>query len=147
MGTRPLVAVAALVLVASISVACSDTDSVAVSCVPATGAGDAIAEGLTVQGGGTLTDAQAVKFAEPIGNVNYAVAGEIGGPGLEDEGDIGVWAVGGPDGDGPIWALDAVAIEFSEWLADAQPGSPADRLRDEAAQSSAAGAAKDCVGG
>ena len=37
---------------------------------------------------------------------------------------VGVWAIKG-DGGGPIWAVDSIAREWSQWAADAQPGSPA----------------------
>lgn len=55
---------------------------------------DAIATGLTVQGGGTLRQAQAVK-SEDFDRV-YFVSAEIDGAGLEGSGDIGTWAKSGP---------------------------------------------------
>lgn len=114
------------------------------TCQPSPEAGQSIQEGLTVDGG-FLQNAQAVEFSPPVGNVRYAVAAEIEGPGFEGPGQLGAWGIGSLDGSGPLWALDATAIEFSEWLAAAAPGSPADQLRDEAASRPEVAAAKACV--
>jgi hypothetical protein len=76
---------------------------------------DAIATGLTVQGGGTLRQAQAVK-SEDFERV-YFVSAEIDGAGMEGLGDIGTWAKSGPlrVGGGLILSVDPAAIEFSDW--------------------------------
>jgi hypothetical protein len=81
---------------------------------------DAIAEGLTTDGEGTLRDAQAVR-SDDFDNV-WMVAAELDAPGLEADGDIGVWSVGGgvesiADASG-IFAVDGIAKEFSDWGAD-----------------------------
>jgi hypothetical protein len=77
---------------------------------------DAIASGLTVTGGGTLSDGAAVK-SNDFEKV-WFVAAEIDGPGIEGSGDIGVWSTNGdPSGppSGLIFAVDAVGNEFSDW--------------------------------
>ena len=74
---------------------------------------NAIAEGLTVSGGGTLREGYAVKsndFAEV-----YMVAADIQGTGMEGGGEIGVWATNSLDGGGSIFAVDGLAKEFSDW--------------------------------
>jgi hypothetical protein len=75
----------------------------------------AIESGLTVTGGGSLTEAWAVK-SEDFKRV-YFVSADIDGPGLEGTDDIGTWAKSGPlrVGRGLILAVDAVANEFSDW--------------------------------
>jgi hypothetical protein len=96
---------------------------------------DAIEEGLTVQGGGTLRNARAVK-SEDFNNV-YMVAAELQGAGLEGADDIGVWATNGLQaGEGLIFAVDAVAKEFSGWgdadRTDAQITQAADGAQEAA---------------
>ncbi len=84
----------------------------------------AIAEGLTVQGGGSLRNGHAVK-SEDLKSVYY-VSADIQGAGLQGNADIGTWATNSlTPGDGLILAADAVAKEFSDWGAAAQPGSDA----------------------
>lgn len=75
----------------------------------------AIETGLTVTGGGTLHNTQAVKSRDF--NRVWFISAEIDGPGLEGEGDIGTWAKSGPlaVGGGLILSIDAVAQEFSDW--------------------------------
>jgi hypothetical protein len=54
---------------------------------------NAIATGLTVQGGGTLRNAQAVKSNDkPV----WFISADIDGPGMDEEDDIGTWAKSGP---------------------------------------------------
>jgi hypothetical protein len=78
---------------------------------------DAIEEGLTVQGGGVLRHAREVK-SNDFNNV-YMVAADLQGAGLEGASDIGVWATNSlQPGEGLIFAVDAVAKEFSD-LGDA----------------------------
>jgi hypothetical protein len=74
-----------------------------------------IATGLTVGGGGTLTNAKAVK-SNDFERV-YFISADIDGPGLEGPDDIGTWAKSGPlrVGGGLILSVDAVAKEFSDW--------------------------------
>ena len=74
---------------------------------------NAIAEGLTVSGGGTLREGYAVK-SNDFAKV-YMVAADIQGTGMEGDTEIGVWATNSLDGGGPIFAVDGLAKEFSEW--------------------------------
>ena len=74
---------------------------------------NAIAEGLTVSGGGTLREGYAVK-SKDFSEV-YMVAADIQGTGMEGNGDIGVWATNSLDGSGLILAVDGLAKEFSDW--------------------------------
>jgi hypothetical protein len=74
---------------------------------------NAIAEGLTVTGGGTLREGYAVKSKDF--NQVYMVAADIQGTGMEGNGEIGVWATNSLDGSGSIFAVDRVAKEFSDW--------------------------------
>jgi hypothetical protein len=76
----------------------------------------AIETGLTVGGGGWLDamTAQAVKSNDF--NSVYFVAAAIYGPGMGQKGVIGVWATNNlTPGQGLIYAVDAVALEFSDW--------------------------------
>jgi hypothetical protein len=75
----------------------------------------AIESGLTVTGGGTLKNAQAVK-SEDFKRV-YFISAEINGPGMEKPGEIGTWAKSGPlqVGGGLILSVDSLAKEFSNW--------------------------------
>jgi ABC-type glycerol-3-phosphate transport system substrate-binding protein len=74
---------------------------------------NAIAEGLTVTGGGTLRNGYAVK-SDDFSKV-YMVAADIQGAGMEGDNEIGVWATNSLDGAGLIFAVDGVAKEFSDW--------------------------------
>jgi hypothetical protein len=74
---------------------------------------NAIAEGLTVTGGGTLRGGYAVK-SKDFSKV-YMVAADIQGVGMEGNGEIGVWATNSLDGNGSIFAVDGFAKEFSDW--------------------------------
>ena len=74
---------------------------------------NAIAEGLTVTGGGTLREGYAVK-SKDFSKV-YMVAADIQGTGMEGDNEIGVWATNSLDGAGLILAVDEVAKEFSDW--------------------------------
>jgi hypothetical protein len=88
----------------------------------------AIESGLTVQGGGQLKGAKAVK-SNDFESVYY-VSAELQGPGLEGSGDIATWATNSlKAGEGLILAADAVAKEFSDWGADVGEGSaPAETM-------------------
>jgi len=72
-----------------------------------------ITEGLTVQGGGSLQNAQAVK-SNDFEDV-WFVAADLEGAGLDRTDDIGVWATNSITGVASIFAADSVAKEFSEW--------------------------------
>lgn len=74
---------------------------------------DAIAEGLTVSGGGTLDHAKAVK-SKDFSKV-FFVAAVIHGEGM-GVGQIGVWATNHIEAaDGLIYSVNAIANEFSDW--------------------------------
>lgn len=76
----------------------------------------AIADGLTIDGGGSLRNGQAVKSAD-FENV-YMIAADLQGPGLDGVADIGVWSSNSLDsGGGIILAVDSIAQEFSSWPA------------------------------
>ena len=100
---------------------------------------NAIAEGLTVSGGGTLREGYAVK-SNDFAKV-YMVAADIQGTGMEGDGEVGVWATNSLDGDGLIFAVDGFAKEFSDWghgdTTDAHITQSSDGV-DEA---------KECAGG
>lgn len=73
---------------------------------------DVISEGLTVQGGGSISNAAAVR-SEDFERL-YFIAAEIEGPGLEGAGDIGVWASNRLEGGaGMLFSVDHIAREFS----------------------------------
>jgi hypothetical protein len=74
---------------------------------------NAIAEGLTVSGSGTLRNGYAVK-SKDFSKV-YMVAADIQGVGMEGEGEVAVWATNSVDGTGLIFAVDGLAKEFSDW--------------------------------
>ena len=74
---------------------------------------NAIAQGLTVTGGGTLRNGYAVK-SDDFSKV-YMVAADIQGVGMEGDGEVGVWATNSLDGSGLILAVDGLAKEFSDW--------------------------------
>lgn len=117
----------------------------ATACIAAPLAAAAIAKGLTVQGGGTLRNAFQVLTAVEPGFFGYVVAAEIDGPGMEGDGQVGTWAVGKLGS--PIFAVNALAQEFSDWGADAADGSAADVARDSIANSAEASTAEDCARG
>lgn len=102
---------------------------------------EAIASGLTVTGGGTLRDGQAVR-SEDFERV-WFVAAEIDGSGIEGDGEVGVWATNGDPASGEvgsIFAVDTYAQESSDW----GPGDQTDdelTMADDGAQE-----AQDCVG-
>lgn len=60
----------------------------------------------------------------------WMVGVELDGPGLEEPGDVAVWATNGDPrgsvGEGLIIRANGLAAEFSTWGAAAQPGSSAD---------------------
>lgn len=72
---------------------------------------DAIESGLTVTGGGSLSNAQIVK-SDDYENA-YFVAARIEGEGMADA--VGVWSTNDPAGGGSIFAADSFARQFSDW--------------------------------
>jgi hypothetical protein len=74
---------------------------------------NAIAEGLTVTGSGTLRNGYAVK-SKDFSKV-YMVAADIQGAGMEGNGEVGVWATNSLDATGLIFAVNGLAKEFSDW--------------------------------
>lgn len=103
-----------------------------------------IQEGLTTSGGeGKLRNARAVKSADPEG---YLISADIDAPGLEGDDDIATWSREGSDiNSGLIFAVDAVAREFSDWGADINEPSPAADLREAFRNSPAFERSRDCV--
>jgi hypothetical protein len=83
-------------------------------CVPASDTRlAAISDGLTVSGGGSLSDGWAVKSTDYV-NV-WFVAARIHGPGMDGT-NVGIWATHDPDTDtGTIMAVGAFATQFSDW--------------------------------
>lgn len=86
-----------------------NADSPACVSVPRTTL-DAIEEGLTISGGGSLTRGGALRSGDW-----WYVAAEIDGGGLEGAGDVGVWAMPDYRDPGPIIMADGFAREFSQW--------------------------------
>jgi hypothetical protein len=88
----------------------------------------AIAEGLTVTGGGRLGNAAAVRSRD-FEKVYY-VSADILGSGIEEGDAVGTWATNSlRPGGGLIIAADSIAREFSEWGDAAEEGSPAAEVR------------------
>ena len=106
-----------------------------------------IEEGLTIDGGGSLTNAWAVRV--PVDQQNTSgwpellVAADLDGPGMEGGDEIAVWATS--NGYGPIWAIDSIAREFSDWGTAAQPGSEARAAMDALSSGDAYEAVRDCA--
>jgi hypothetical protein len=105
---------------------------------------NAIGEGLTVEGGGKLGKAAAVR-SEDFEKVWY-VSAVIRGPGMDAD-TVGTWASniepGTKDAGGLIMAADSIAREFSVWGEAAEEGSPAAEVRgleNDGAQES-----RDCL--
>ena len=88
-----------------------------------------IAAGLTVDGGGDLPAGQIVRSAD-FENA-YFIAARITGPGLDNT--VGLWVSNRPDGAGSIYAVDAIASEFSDW-ADGRTTGAAFSQADDGAQ-------------
>jgi hypothetical protein len=72
-----------------------------------------IEAGLTVHGGGSLQTGYFTRSRD-FDNV-YMVAAEVQGPGLEENGDVGVWSTNRTNGAGLTYAVDPVAQKFSDW--------------------------------
>jgi hypothetical protein len=72
-----------------------------------------IEAGLTVHGGGSLQTGYFTRSRD-FDNV-YMVAAEVQGPGLEDNGDVGVWSTNRTSATGLTYAVDPVAQKFSDW--------------------------------
>jgi hypothetical protein len=100
----------------------NDDDDQTTRCVAASGAlVSAIESGLTVSGGGSLSNAYIVR-SDDFDNA-YFVAARINGEGMGDS--VGVWSTNDPDGGGSIFSADAFAAEFSDW-GDGPGFSPSD---------------------
>jgi len=102
---------------------------------------DGIETGLTVQGGGSLGAASAVKSGD-FESV-WFVAAEINGSGMEGSGEVGVWATNSdPSGpvSGTIYAVNGFATEFSDWGEGATTDAGI-TMADDGAQE-----AESCVG-
>jgi hypothetical protein len=114
----------------------------------------AIAGGLTTQGRGTLRSAAAA-LAETNADFRgvemrvYLLSADIQAAGLEGGGDIATWVMTRSleAGDGLILAVDAVAKEFSEWGADANPGSPVEEWTSSLRDDDAFEKSRDCAEG
>jgi len=121
-------------------VVCSTPDPVVVS---------SIEQGLTMSGAGSLTGAKSLdvppEFQNSAGWPEIFVAADIDGPGMEGSDEIAVWATS--DGYGPIWAIDEMAREFSDWGTGAQPGSEAREAQDLLRSSEAYDDVRDCADG
>jgi hypothetical protein len=87
----------------------------------------AIEMGLTVRGGGSLSNGYTVKSTD-FDNVSF-VAAQINGEGLDDS--VGVWATNDIARGGSIFAAEALAAEFSDW-GDGPGFSPSDDGLSEA---------------
>ena len=97
-----------------------------------------LADALTVGGGGSIGNAAAVRSGsfERL----YFIAAEIDGPGLEERGDIGVWASNRLEGGaGMIFSVNAMAEEFSQF------GSGRTTDANITMSDDGARAAEDCV--
>jgi hypothetical protein len=64
--------------------------------------------------GGTRLSRTAMVRDPERSNV-WLVAGEIDGPGVEEQGDVGVWATNNPQDPGTVYAVDPYADQFSDW--------------------------------
>lgn len=137
-----------LALLVLLAVACSDDESTRSrpdssgadlsSCSNASSALlTAIEQGLTVTGGGSLSEGATVKSAD-FSEV-WFVAAEIDGPGMEGGGEVGVWATNSLSGSGSIFAVNAIANEFSDW-ADGRTTDAALSMSDDGARE-----AEDCL--
>ncbi|MBA2569297.1 MAG: hypothetical protein H0V11_08125 [Actinobacteria bacterium] len=84
----------------------------------------AIQEGITVRGA-QLHNVYGVR-SNDLEHAWY-ISGDLQGPGLDDNDDIATWAKSGDlkIGGGQLIASNAQARAFSDWGAEAQPGSPA----------------------
>lgn len=99
---------------------------------------ETIAGGLAVDGA-TLASGFVVQ-SEQFEEV-YMVAAEIDGPGLEETGDVGVWATNDPAGGGPVLAVDDTAKEQSSWPVGADSNEELTIMADGAME------AEVCAGG
>jgi hypothetical protein len=71
----------------------------------------AVSAGLVA--GTSLTGARMVR--DPEREDIWLVAAELDGPGIAEEGEIGVWATDRPDAPATIYSVDAFALQFSDW--------------------------------
>lgn len=118
MGRRRWASAVLAATVAAGGVACSENEGTAGGasdrCSTATSTLlSAIENGLTINGGGSLRNAQVVR-SNDFENV-YFVSADLEGPGLDADDDVATWATNSLDGSGPIFSVDAVASEMSDW--------------------------------
>ncbi len=100
---------------------------------------EAIASALTVTGGGSLRDAQAVRSSDF--EAVWFVSAEIDGPEIEEDGQIGTWATNAlKDGYGTTYSVNSLAKEFSDW-GDGGKTDANFSMSDDGAYES-----RDCVG-
>lgn len=90
-----------------------------------------INDGLTVDGGGSIRAAKAVRSTDY--ESVWIVAADLQGPGLDGSNQIGVWAtnnISDPSAGGLLYSVNGIASEFSEW--GKGPGIPlnADGVQD-----------------
>ena len=108
-------------------------------------------EGITLSGGGSLTDAKVVTVPPeqrsttgwPVAILAANVAAKNGGGPKA----LGSWAVDEGPSYGPIIALNAAAQSLTSWGSPATPGSKAAEARDHVAALDATKAAEKCVSG
>ena len=145
-------AIGGLALAAVVAVAMSaggGGEAAACAEAPAT-LQQAIAEGLTLEGGGGLRNAYVAEAGigqdfRGVESPVYLVSAEIVGPGFE--GEVGTWIVTRSLEDaGLIVAADPLAQEFSTWGEAAEEGSPVDAWRDRIAEDDTAAATRECAG-
>jgi hypothetical protein len=112
-----------------------------------------IASGLTTSGRGRLRSAKAAvadtdeDFRGQKTTV-YLVSADIQAPGLEGDDDIATWSVTDsldPLEAGLIFAVDAVAKEFSTWGEAANPGSPVAERVSSLEDDDAFDTSRDCA--
>lgn len=97
----------------------------------------AIGEGLTVDGGGSLRNVQAVQSGDF--ESAYFVVADLQGEGLEGANDIGIWVTNDLAAPTSIYAVDEMAKEFSDW-GDGGQTDAGFSTSDDGAQE-----AKECV--
>ena len=120
--TRPSVIFSAVLAVCALVVAaCASGGATPATAPPATPSRcetpsadliSLIEDRLTVNGGGRLLYAQAVRAGDY--DKVWMVAGELDGAGMTGLGEIALWATNRIDGSGRVLAVDPLAKEFSE---------------------------------
>lgn len=114
---------------------CGSTDPADRCLAVSDEAASALESGLDVSTGVAVDDWASVKSSD-FDSV-YFVAGHLTGPAVDE---VGVWATNQLDGTGMYFAVDAMALEFSDW-GDAGSTDAAMSMSDDGAQE-----AVDCLG-